>query len=183
MNSMALQRVGFSGASLYEPKSVLLPLQAGLAGEARLLRLQLLEGQARLAVAAGIAQLDQVDHGQQQRVFDGIRGEAGQQLAVQLLDQCGHVDLLRATLELPGKGLGKTPGVSGKPVHATLQTARRVAVEALRIVAQILLEGLRAGIEAGVIHLLRTEESVLVEGVQLRLIQGDATEQVLGGFA
>ncbi|RHW21782.1 recombinase RecA [Pseudomonas jilinensis] len=34
MNSMALQRVGFSGASLYEPKSVLLPLQARLMSQA-----------------------------------------------------------------------------------------------------------------------------------------------------
>lgn len=170
-------------AAVEMPGSDQVGMQAGLAGEARLLRLQLLEGKARFAVGAWIAQLDQVEHGQQQRVFDGIRGEAGQQLAVQLLDQCGHVDLLRATLELPGEGLGKAPGVPGKPVHAALQAARRVAVEALRIVAQILLEGLRAGIEAGFIHLLRTEESVLVEGVQLRLVQRDATEQVLGGFA
>ncbi|TXR38804.1 recombinase RecA [Ectopseudomonas mendocina] len=34
MNSMALQRVGFSGASLYEPKSVLLSLQARLMSQA-----------------------------------------------------------------------------------------------------------------------------------------------------
>src|SRR5690606_10470015 len=43
--------------------------------------------------------------------------------------------------------------------------------------------GLRAGFEAAVVDMLGAEETVLVEGVQLGLVQRDAAEQIQGGFA